>query len=181
MRHISIFATLIVLLLVSCRAVEPKVMAEDCEWKITMHEEDGRQVLTSYNKKTGQTRELLHTSPHGKMFYSLDYEAVDMVHKDSVLFFDSVEILPQVSDTLFLMIEDTRCSSTPNVHSFVYRDHCDSLMYLPTNMGFMGITSEEFYLVMQSYKYDYELIKRCKYNVIDVYDVHGRLVSSMEI
>lgn len=181
MKHISIFATLVILLLASCRTVEPKVMAEDRDWKITMHEEDGRQVLTSYNKKTGQTRELLHTSPGGKMFFSLDYQAVDKVHKDSLLFFDSVKILPQVSDTLFLMIEDRECRSNPNIHSFIFNDRCDSLLHLPVNAGFMGITTEEFHLVMQSFEYDYDLTKRCRYNVIDVYDVYGRLISSMEI
>jgi hypothetical protein len=43
---------------------------------------------------------------------------------------------------------------------------------MPTNAGLMGLTTEEGYLVMQSYEYRYDVGGR--YNVIDVFDVYGQ-------
>jgi hypothetical protein len=44
----------------------------------------------------------------------------------------------------------------------------------------MGLTSEEGYLVVQSYEYYFDDTGG-RYNKVDVYDVTGKLISSMSM
>ena len=172
-------AILLALSLIGCRSSE-RVMAENHEYKITALEKDGSLTLSFVNKKTGEARVLLKTNPGSRMFASLDYENVSQVHKDSLLFVDKVTILWPRGDTLFLAIEDCVDESNQNTHTFIFNDKSDSLVYLPTNAGLMGLTSEEGYLVVQSYEYYFDDIGG-RYNRIDVYDVKGKLVSCISI
>ena len=114
------------------------------------------------------------------MFASLDYDNVSQVHKDSLLSIDKVTILWPQGDTLLLAIEDCADESNQNTHTFIFNDKSDSLIHLPSNAGLMGLTSEEGYLVVQSYGYYYDDIGG-RYNTIDVYDVAGKLISSMSM
>jgi hypothetical protein len=69
--------------------------------------------------------------------------------------------------------------SNPNTHTFIFNEKSDSLIHLPTNAGLMGLTTEDGYLVMQSYEYHYDVGGR--YNVIDVYDFSGGRICSSEL
>lgn len=172
-----IFALLIASSLIGCRSSE-RVMAENYEYKITAIEKDGCLTLRSVNKKTGQKQDLLKTNSNSRMFAFLDYEKVSQVHKDSLLSIDKVTILWSQGDTLYLSIEDCADASNQNTHTFIFNDKSDSLIHLPTNAGLMGLTSEDGYLVMQSYEY-YDVGGR--FNVIDVYDYSGQKVASMSL
>ena len=167
----SMFAILLASSLMGCRS-SVRVMAENHEYKITAIEKDGCITLCALDKKTSQTKELLKTTPDSRMFASLDYENVCSVHKDSLLCFDKVTILWDFNDTMYLAIEDSADMSNPNTHTFIFNERSDSLIHMPTNAGLMGLTTEEGYLVMQSYEYRYDVGGR--YNVIDVFDVYGQ-------
>ena len=169
------FAVLMVSFLIGCRSSE-RVMAENYEYKITAIEKDGSMLLRSVNKKTGQKQDLLKTDPDSRMFASLDYENISQVHKDSLLSIDKVTILWSQGDTLYLALEDCADASNQNTHTFIFNDKSDSLIHLPTNAGLMGLTTEEEYLVMQSYEY-YD--QGGRFNVIDVYDYRGVNISSL--
>ena len=164
-------AILLVLSLIGCRSSE-RVMAENHEYKITVFEKDGSLTLSAVNKETGGTKVLLKTNPDSRMFASLDYENVSQVHKDSLLFVDKVTILWPQGDTLFLAIEDCADESNQNTHTFIFNDKSDSLVHLPTNAGLMGLTSEEGYLVLQSYEYYFDDTGG-RYNTVDIYDYYG--------
>ena len=151
-------------------------MAENHGYKITAIEKDGSMLLRSVNKKTGQKQDLLKTDPDSRMFASLDYGNISQVHKDSLLSIDKVTILWSQGDTLYLALEDCADASNQNTHTFIFNDKSDSLIHLPTNAGLMGLTTEEEYLVMQSYEY-YD--QGGRFNVIDVYDYRGVNISSL--
>ena len=119
---------------------------------------------------------MLKTDPDSRMFASLDYENISQVHKDSLLSIDKVTILWSQGDTLYLALEDCADASNQNTHTFIFNDKSDSLIHLPTNAGLMGLTTEEGYLVMQSYEY-YD--QGGRFNVIDVYDYRGVNISSL--
>lgn len=172
-------AILMALSLIGCRSSE-RVMAENHEYKITAFEKDGSLTLSAANKETGGTKVLLKTNPDSRMFASLDYDNVSQVHKDSLLSIDKVTILWAQGDTLLLAIEDCADESNQNTHTFIFNDKSDSLKHLPSNGGLMGLTSEEGYLVVQSYEYYFDDIGG-RYNRIDVYDVKGKLVSCISM
>jgi hypothetical protein len=179
MRKIIYTMTLMLvgILLLGCSHVDEQVMAENYRYKITSVEKEGSSVLCSYDKKTGEHKEILRTSPCSRMYASLDYENVCSVHKDSLLRIDKVTILWSYNETMYLAIEECADMSNPNTHTFIFNERSDSLIHMPTNAGLMGLTTEEGYLVMQSYEYRYDVGGR--YNVIDVYDVNGQKVSSI--
>ena len=168
---------LVGILLLGCSHVDEQVMAENYRYKITSVEKEGSSVLCSYDKKTGEHKEILRTSPCSRMYASLDYENVCSVHKDSLICFDKVTMLWDFNDTIYLAIEDSADMSNPNTHTFIFNERSDSLIHMPTNAGLMGLTTEEGYLVMQSYEYRYDVGGR--YNVIVVYDVNGQKVSTI--
>ena len=169
------FAILMVSSLIGCQSSEI-VMAENHGYKITAIEKDGSMLLRSVNKKTGQKQDLLKTDPDSRMFASLDYENISQVHKDSLLSIDKVTILWSQGDTLYLALEDCADASNQNTHTFIFNDKSDSLIHLPTNAGLLGLTTEQGYLVMQSYDY-YD--QGGRFNVIDVYDYSGVNISSL--
>ena len=169
------FAILMVSSLIGCQSSEI-VMAENHGYKITAIEKDGSMLLRSINKKTGQKQDLLKTDPDSRMFASLDYGNISQVHKDSLLSIDKVTILWSQGDTLYLALEDCADASNQNTHTFIFNDKSDSLIHLPTNAGLLGLTTEQGYLVMQSYDY-YD--QGGRFNVIDVYDYSGVNISSL--
>ena len=172
-------AILVTASVIRCCPAE-KMMAENYEYKITSIENDGHVTLRSYNKKTGQTQDILSTDPLSRMYAALDYENVSAVHKDSLLYIDKVTILWSPGDTLYLALEDCADASNQNTHTFIFNDKSESLVYLPTNAGLMGLTSEEGYLVVQSYEYYFDDTGG-RYNKVAVYDVTGKLISSMSM
>ena len=172
-------AILVTASVIRCCPAE-KMMAENYEYKITSIENDGHVTLRSYNKKTGQTQDILSTDPLSRMYAALDYDNVSAVHKDSLLYIDKVTILWSPGDTLYLALEDCADASNQNTHTFIFKEKSDSLIHLPSNSGLMGLTSEEGHLVVQSYEYYFDEIGG-RYNTIDVYDVNGMLISSTSL
>jgi hypothetical protein len=83
------------------------------------------------------------------------------------------------NDTIYLAIEDSADMSNPSTHTFIFNEWSDSLIHLFTNAGLLGLTTEDGYLVMQSYEYRYDVGGRN--NVIDVYNVSGGRMCSMPL
>ena len=65
MRKIIYTMTLMLvgILLLGCSHVDEQVMAENYRYKITSVEKEGSSVLCSYDKKTGEHKQILRTSP----------------------------------------------------------------------------------------------------------------------
>ena len=63
-----------------------------------------------------------------------------------------------------------------NVISCIWKEGADSLITLPTNAGFVGISAEEGLLIMQSYEY---YRQGGRYNRIEAYDLDGHLLGTM--
>lgn len=63
-----------------------------------------------------------------------------------------------------------------NVISCIWKDGADSLIMLPTNAGFIGISDEEGLIIMQSYEY---YRQGGRYNRIEAFDIDGHLLGSM--
>lgn len=62
-----------------------------------------------------------------------------------------------------------------NVISCIWKEGVDSLITLPTNAGFIGISEEEGLLIMQSYDY---YRQGGRYNRIEAFDLNGHLLGS---
>lgn len=63
-----------------------------------------------------------------------------------------------------------------NVISCIWREGVDSLITLPTNAGFIGVSEEEGLLIMQSYEY---YRQGGRYNRIEAFDLDGHLLGSI--
>ena len=63
-----------------------------------------------------------------------------------------------------------------NVISCIWKEGADSLITLPTNAGFIGISEEEGLLIMQSYEY---YRQGGRYNRIEAFDLDGHLLGSI--
>ena len=63
-----------------------------------------------------------------------------------------------------------------NVISCIWKEGADSLITLPTNAGFIGISEEEGLLIMQIYEY-YQ--QGGRFNRIEAFDLNGRLLGTM--
>ena len=94
---------------------------------------------------------------------------------DSIPTITKVTILSWVNEPLKLIAEGS--SDYRNVESFIINEGSDSTICLPTNRGLIGMSEEDYLLIMQSYEY-YE--DGGRYNVIEAFDEEGHRISSME-
>ena len=172
------FATSIILSLDGCSKQYENVLAETPEWRISVIDSARVQILVSYNKRTSESKKLLRTNLDSRMFNSLAYDTTSVVHKDSIRKIDKATILPWPQDTLYMVLEDCGDVANPNTHSFVFNECSDSLTHLPTNTGLMGITSEDFLLVMESREYHNN---GGAYNIISMYDHRARKIATINM
>ena len=63
-----------------------------------------------------------------------------------------------------------------NVISCIWKEGADSLITLPTDAGFIGVSEEEQLLIMQSYEY---YRQGGRYNRIEAFDLDGHLLGTM--
>lgn len=129
-------------------------------WKYSKNEKEGGMILLSH--------------PHTNMTF-LSMERSVSIPLDSIPTITKVIILSWPNEPLKLLAEG--CSDYRNVESFIINDGSDSAICLPTNRGLIGMSEEDYLLIMQSYEY-YE--DGGRYNVIEAFDEEGHRISSME-
>ena len=98
------------------------------------------------------------------------------IHKDSIPVIHKRTILSYGDQPLTILLEGS--SDQRNIESYIYTQGRDSVLFLPTNGGLLGVADEEGVLIMQSYSY-YEGGGR--YSVIEAFDLRGHRLEKMEI
>lgn len=136
---------------------------------------DIKQVsLWKYDIKKNTGNKILLTHPKVKGgWFSMDKAVA--VPLDSIPTISDVTILSWPGETLRLLVEG--CADYRNVQSYIVDENDENAICLPTNSGLLGISSEEYLLVMQSYEYYPE---GGRYNRIEAFDHKGNRVSSMK-
>ena len=130
--------------------------------------------LWTYEKEKKAGKKVLTSHPHTNVSWFSMEHAVS-IPLDSIQTITRVTILSWEGEPLKLLVEG--CADYRNVMSFILEAGKDSAICLPTNRGFIGVSEEDGWLIMQSYDY-YE--EGGRYNVIEAFDITGKLISSME-
>lgn len=130
--------------------------------------------LWVYDKNRKEGKKILLSHPNTNMAF-LNMERSVSIPLDSIPTITKVTILSWPNEPLKLLAEG--CSDYRNVESFIINEGSDSAICLPTNRGLVGMSEEDYLLIMQSYEY-YE--DGGRYNVIEAFDEEGHLISSMK-
>lgn len=130
--------------------------------------------LWTYSKNEKEGGMILLSHPHTNMTF-LSMERSVSIPLDSIPTITKVIILSWPNEPLKLLAEG--CSDYRNVESFIINDGSDSAICLPTNRGLIGMSEEDYLLIMQSYEYFED---GGRYNVIEAFDEEGHRISSME-
>ena len=130
--------------------------------------------LWVYDKNRKEGKKILLSHPNTNMAF-LNMERSVSIPLDSIPTITKVTILSWPNEPLKLLAEG--CSDYRNVESFIINEGSDSAICLPTNRGLVGMSEEDYLLIMQSYEY-YE--DGGRYNVIEAFDEEGHRISSME-
>ena len=132
--------------------------------------------LWTYSKNEKEGGMILLSHPHTNMTF-LSMERSVSIPLDSIPTITKVIILSWPNEPLKLLAEG--CSDYRNVESFIIKDGSDSAICLPTNRGLIGMSEEDYLLIMQSYEY-YE--EGGRYNKLIVIDPdNGKTISSMNL
>ena len=130
--------------------------------------------LWSYGKIQKSAKKILLSHPHADCsWFSMKHSA--SIPLDSIPTISKVIILSWNGEPLKLLVEGS--PDYRNVQSFIINEDSAQAICLPTNRGFIGMTEEEYLLIMQSYAYYKE---GGRYNIIEVYDDMGNRINSME-
>ena len=134
--------------------------------------ESGAVTLWLYDSVADTSALIVRTHPNARReWFPTDESvtaAVDSIHTISSVTVLSTEV------PVRLLVEG--CSDYRNVESFIVTVWSDTAIALPTNMGLMGISSEEYLLIMESYDY-YE--EGGRYSVIEAFDLGGNRLGGM--
>ena len=119
----------------------------------------------------------IYVADGGKSVWLSDADTCRCLLDSAVIGWIPVEGIKVLEDEpLCLLLEGK--PDLRNVYSRIWHEGRDSLILLPSNAGFIGISDEEELLIMKSYEY-YE--QGGRYNCIEAYDREGRLVGSMPV
>ena len=155
------------------------VVAEDNNVTIYLNREDGNEIpqvsLWLHYKDTGEEKRLVLTHPRARRDWQT-YDSIMPVQTDSIATISRVTILSYGNEPLKLLVEG--CPDYRNVESFIVTDNCKESIMLPTNAGLIGVTSEEYLLLMESYDYYSD---GGRYSKVDAYDTNGKLINSMNV
>lgn len=161
-----------------------KVVAENEDYVVFLNDEgteediEGlpsvKQVsLWTYGKSQKTAKKILLSHPHANCSWFSRKNSV-RIPLDSIPTISKVSILSWSGEPLKLLVEGS--PDFRNLQSFIINEDSPQAICLPSNRGFIGITEEEFYLIMQSYAY-YK--QGGRYNIIEVYDDTGKRINSM--
>ena len=130
--------------------------------------------LWSYGKSQKSAKKILLSHPHANSsWFSMKHSV--SIPLDSIPTISKVCILSWNGEPLKLLVEGS--SDYRNVQSFIINEDSAQAICLPTNRGLIGISEEEYLLIMQSYAYYKE---GGRYNIIEVYDDMGNRINSMK-
>lgn len=130
------------------------------------------------NKTTGQESKLYQTvRPDWFCWYISDGDKFRPVPIDSILVTSKVTIYND--DPLQLIAEG--CPDMRNIFSYFIDVPSRKAWYVPANSGFVGTTSEEWYMIFQSYRYvsDPEIAGR--FTFLQIFDKQGNMVDSLNL
>jgi len=138
--------------------------------------------LYVYNYKTRQLIKLLTTTePEGYKWYNPAGENASKCLLTDIHSIYHARLFPYANKLLV-----TGCFDSRNEFSYIIDLDDKSAMLLPTNSGFVGFTSEEGYVVMQSYAYNSGVDENGEPNggrhtVLSVFDKNGTFIRSMDL
>ena len=138
--------------------------------------------LYVYDYKTRQLTKLLTTTePEGYKWYTPAGENATKCSLNDIHSIYYARLFPFAKKLLV-----TGCFDSRNEFSYIIDLDDKSVLLLPTNSGFVGFTSEEGYVVMQSYAYNSGVdengdIKGGRHTVLSVFDENGKFIRSLDL
>jgi len=138
--------------------------------------------LYVYDYKTRQLTKLLTTTePEDYKWYNQAGENATKCSLNDIHSIYYARLFPFARKLLV-----TGCFDSRNEFSYIIDLDDKSVLLLPTNSGFVGFTSEEGYVVMQSYAYNSGVdengdIKGGRHTVLSVFDENGKFIRSLDL
>ena len=130
------------------------------------------------NKTTKQETKLYQTvRSDGHCWYMGDGNKFYPVPIDSIFVTSSVSIYND--DPLQLIVEG--CPDMRNEFSYFIDVPSRKAWYVPSNQGYIGKTSEEGYMIFQSYRYVSDPDIAGRYTFLQLFDNKGNLVDSLDL
>lgn len=152
-------------------------------------------ALWEHNTKTGNYRKILQTV-RDECIANLDFgdcnryvqTSIDSIPAAHKVFISDVGVDEKGVARINQMIVEG-CPDYRNFFSFVVDLKNGKTWCVPSNAGFMGVTSEEFYLVFQSFRYNSwcevidgeETLQSYRYSFIKVFNEDGVMVDSLSL
>lgn len=159
------------LCLCSCKSDDSvRILTEDDRWQIRIDETD----LFALDKSSGTETLLIQLCAGHCMYGSASDSAAIMVHKDSLCDVSKAHILSYPDESLVLLLQDI--SNNTVCHSFIFEQGTDTLIHLPSSGDFLGISSDNNLIIMDSYGYNDE----GRYGVVQGYTFEGNKVCEMK-
>lgn len=136
-------------------------------------------IIWIKDRKTGKETRLLQTvRPDWHFWYMTDGSEFYEVPIDSILVAHEAHIIQE--DPLQIIIEGV--PDCRNVFSYLIDVPSRKAWYVPANMGYLGSTSEEGFLVFQSYRYVSDPEVAGRYTFLQIFDPkEGILVDSLDL
>ena len=159
-----------------------KLADEDVEMAVYLNvEEMGGDIYESdvtsvwvYMKETDQAKKLLTTTKDNGEWESIDAKA-KVVKPSSIHAVDEVKIPPYADNKLLIQ----GCPDNRHVFSYLVDLKSNEFLLLPTTQGVLGFTSEEGYLVAQSYQYRDDPEVAGRFTVISILNDKGKVLKTI--
>lgn len=130
------------------------------------------------NKTTEEETKLYQTiRPDWHCWYMGDGNKFYPVPIDSILVTSRVSIYND--DPLQLIVEG--CPDMRNEFSYFIDVPAQKAWYIPANQGYVGKTSEEGYMIFQSYRYVSDPDIAGRYTFLQLFDETGDMVDSLDL
>lgn len=146
-----------------------RILAEDTRWQIKLNE----TKLLALDKTSNSEITLLQLCCDRCVYGSASDSISVIVHKDSLCAVNKAHILSYPGESLSLLLQDI--SNRTVCHSFVFKEGAESLIHLPSNGGFLGVSGDDNLIIMDSYGYGDE----GRYGIVKGYTFDGEKVCEM--
>lgn len=189
---ITILAIVMPMILCSCQQVgkrttpEKTIVAENDSIAVLYQVVDSAKdeydipevAIWIKNKKTEEETKLYQTiRPNWHCWYMGDGNNFYSVSIDSILVTSRVSIYND--DPLQLIVEG--CPDMRNEFSYFIDVSRRKAWYIPANQGYVGHTSEERYMIFQSYRYVSDPDIAGRYTFLQLFDETGNMVDSLDL
>lgn len=189
---ITILAIVMPMILCSCQQVgirttpEKTIVAENDSIAVLYQVVDSAKdecdipevAIWIKNKKTEEETKLYQTiRPDWHCWYMGDGNNFYSVLIDSILVTSRVSIYND--DPLQLIVEG--CPDMRNEFSYFIDVSRRKAWYIPANQGYVGHTSEERYMIFQSYRYVSDPDIAGRYTFLQLFDETGNMVDSLDL